>query len=180
LGERRRRQEAEARLAQLETQFSQMQQPAEPAPDMWENTEGWQQHFGGQVVTTAVQQATLNARLDMSEMMMRQSNPDFDEMKSVFMDLMSENPALQQQAITDPHPWNKAYQIAKNHKTMTDLGATSIDELRAKVREEVMAEMRQPKAPTLPDSLAEAGNARGPALADAPRLMSFDEIIGGR
>ncbi len=37
----------------------QEQKPAEPAPDIWENTEGWQSHFGGQVVNQAVQALSL-------------------------------------------------------------------------------------------------------------------------
>lgn len=177
IGERRRRQEAEARAAELEQRLTQLQNPPAPAPDLWENTEGWQQHFGGQVVSTAVQQATFQANLNMSEMMMRQNKTDFDDMKATFLELMKENPTLQQQAINDPHPWNKAYQIAKNHKTMQELGATSVEEIRAKLREEIKAEMATQPIPNLPNSLADSQSSRNSAGGFKP--PSLDDILSG-
>lgn len=170
------------RLADFEARLNQQQNPPAPPPDMFETPEDWQQHFGGQVVSTAVQQATFAARLDMSEMMMRQANPDFDEMKEVFVGLMSENPVLQQQALADPHPWNKAYQIAKNHKAMQELGATDVQSLEAKIREKVLAEMQQQVPPVtrqgLPPTLAaeqNVGGRTGPAWA-GPKPLS--ELLG--
>lgn len=179
IGERRRRQEAEARAAELEQRLTELQNPPAPAPDLWENTEGWQQHFGGQVVSTAVQQATFQANLNMSEMMMRQNNPDFDDMKATFLELMVENPTLQQQALADPHPWNKAYQIAKNYKTMQELGTVSVDEMKAKLREEVAAEYaaKQPAPPQLPNSLADSQSSRASAGGFKPPTL--DDILNG-
>jgi hypothetical protein len=174
--EREKRQSLETRLAEMQSQLERMQNPPAPAPDMFEAPEDWQQHFGGQVVTTAVQQATLNAKLDMSEMMMRQQQPDFEEMKEAFLTLMSENPQLQQQALSDPHPWNKAYQIAKNHRTMQDLGATSIDDLKAKLLEQLKQE--QQSAPSAPVSLTNernVGSRSGPAWS-GPKPLS--ELLG--
>lgn len=170
--EREKRQSLEAQLAEMQSQLEKMQNPPAPAPDMFEAPEDWQQHFGGQVVTTAVQQATLNAKLDMSEMMMRQQQPDFEEMKETFISLMRENPQLQQQALSDPHPWNKAYQIAKNHKTMQDLGATNIDDLKQKLLEQLKQE--QQAAPSAPVSLTNernVGSRSGPAWA-GPKPLS--------
>lgn len=175
--ERTKRQTLETQLAQMQQQIEQLQapqQPPAPPPDMWEDTPGWQQHFGGQIV----QQASLNARLDMSEMMMRQASPDFEEMKATFLSMMKDNPTLQQQALSDPHPWNKAYQIAKNHKTMQDLGATDIDGLKAKLREELMAEMaQQPQSrPGLPASLSterNVGSRSGPAWSGPSSLSDL-------
>lgn len=161
--EREKRQAAEARLAALEQQI---QQQPEPAPSIWEDEQRWQQNFGGQVVSQAVQQASLNARLDMSEMMVRQANPDFDEVKAEFMALAEKNPQLAEQALADAHPWNKAYDIAKNHRAMTELGATNVAELtaqlEAKIRAELAAEQPQP-TPPLPNSLANAQSARSAA-----------------
>lgn len=177
IGERRRRQEAEARAAELEQRLAELQNPPAPAPDLWENTEGWQQHFGGQVVSTAVQQATFQANLNMSEMMMRQNNPDFDDMKATFLELMAENPTLQQQALADPHPWNKAYQIAKNHKTMQELGTVSVDEMKAKLREEIKAELAAQPIPNLPNSLADSQSSRSSVGVFKPPTL--DDILNG-
>lgn len=181
--EREKRQSLEREITALKEQFQSLQKPKEPEappPSLWEDEQGWQQHFGQSVVSTAVQQATMNAKLDMSEMMMRQANPDFDEIKDTFLTLAKENPALAQQALADPHPWNKAYHIAKNHKTMADLGATDLDSLKAKIREELMAEM-QAQAPAstsaaIPPTLTmerNAGSRSGPAWAGPASLSEL-------
>jgi hypothetical protein len=180
IGERRRRQEAEARLEALEKQFQQIQNPPPPPPDMFDNPEGWQNQFGSQLVNTAVQQATLNAKLDMSEMMVRQSNPDFDDMKAAFLDLAKDNPTLAQQALADAHPWNKAYQIAKTHKTMQEVGATDVASLTAAIEARLRAELQaqNPATPApIPDTLADAQSARGSSASPVPVAPTLDDIL---
>ncbi len=187
-GERSRRQAAEqerdtfrAELDALKQQFQATQQPKPaPAPDFWEDTPGWQQHFGGEVTRTAVQEAVFQSQLNMSEMMTRQANPDFDEIKAQFLALAEQNPTLREQALADPHPWNKAYQIAKNHKAMQELGATDLDTLKAKLREELMAEVQgqqpQMQRPGLPPTLANernVGTRAGPAWSGPTPLSDM-------
>lgn len=174
--ERKKRQEIEAQVEALRREMqAKPQEPAAPPPSIWEDEQGAFQHFGGQVVSQAVQQATLNARLDMSEMMARQANPDFEEMKAEFVKMMQDNPVLQQQALGDPHPWQKAYQIAKNARTMQELGATDIQTLEAKIREQILAENQavQPAAPRIPPSLSttrSVASRSGPAWSGPPPL----------
>lgn len=146
--EREKRQRLEAELDALRNTVQQLQTPAEPPappPSVWDD----EQAYGGHIVSQAVQQATFNARLDMSEMMVRQANPDFDDMKAKFLELAGTNPALREQALADPHPWNKAYQIAKNAAAVEELGAVDLNDLRAKMRDELLAEM-QAQAPVTP------------------------------
>lgn len=154
------------KLAQLEQAIQAQQNPPAPPPDMFETPEDWQAHFSGQVVNQAVQQASLNAKLDMSEMMVRQQHEDFDEHKQAFLQLAEQNPSLVQQALADPHPWHKAYQIAKTHKTMQDIGATDIDTLKKQIREQVMAEMQ-----------AQVPPVSRPAI---PPTLSAEQNVGGR
>lgn len=181
IGERRRRQEAEARIAELERKVAEVQSPPAPVappPSVFEDEEGWQQHFGGQVVSQAVSQATLHSELKMSEMLMRQSTPDFDDMKALFVDLARQNPSLEVQALQDPHPWNKAYQIAQNHKAMQELGAVNVADLETKLREKIQAEMAQkPATPTLPNSLADSQSARTSAGA-VFQPPTLEDILG--
>jgi cell division septum initiation protein DivIVA len=151
-------------------------EPPPPPPSIWEDEQGAFQHFGGQVVSRAVQEATLNARLDMSEMMVRQSNPDFEEVKAEFLRMAQDNPTIAQQALADPHPWQKAYQIAKNARTMQELGATDLQTLEAKIREQIMAEMQATppaEAPRIPPSLSttrSVSSRNGPAWSGPPAL----------
>lgn len=174
--EREKRQNLERELEALRKQFEAQQNPPAAPPSVWED----EQAFRGDIVSTAVQQATLNARLDMSEMMVRQSAPDFEDMKSRFLQLAEQNPALRQQALNDPHPWNKAYQIAKNAATMEELGATDIETLKAKIREELAAEMQGNPAsrPVIPPSLTNernVGSRSGPSWT-GPKPLS--ELLG--
>lgn len=177
--EREKRQRLEAELEALRQQIAAQQEPPAPPPSIWDDDQGALQHVKNEAITTAVQQANLNAKLDMSEMMVRQANPDFEDVKAEFLALAQSNPTLVQQALADPHPWNKAYQIAKNHRAMQELGATSVDDLRAKIREELMAEMQvQPPRSVIPPSLAterNVGSRSGPAWA-GPRSLS--ELLG--
>lgn len=175
--ERRKRQELEQRLAEIEAR----QQPQQPPPSVWEDERGAFQHFGQEVVGTAVQQATFNARLDMSEMMVRQAHADdFDEKKATFMQLMAEVPGLQQRALQDPHPWNFAYQYVTNHERMNELAAVNVGDLEAKIEARIRAELTaQPIAPlpAVPTSLADAQSAKPSGSDPAPRL-SLDDILG--
>jgi len=152
--ERRKRQELEAQLAALQQQAAQ-----QPPPSIWEDDQGALAHVQEQAVSQAVQQATFNARLDMSEMMVRQANPDFDEMKSRFLAMAEENPALRQMALKDPHPWNKAYTLAKNAAKMEALGTTDVGELEARLRAKWEAELaaKMPR-PSFPTSTANDGS----------------------
>jgi hypothetical protein len=177
LAERRKRQEAEQRIAALEAQLQQISNPPQPAPDMFENPEGWQNHFGGQIAQTAVQQATINSKLEMSEMLARDKFDDFDDMKTAFMELAQENPTLAQQALADSHPWRKAYQIAKTHSTMQQVGATDVDSLRASIRAEIEAELKAKPQPAIPTSLAGAQSGRGTSGVWNP--PTIDEILRG-
>ena len=178
--EREKRQALERELQQLREQFQAQQTPPPPPPSIWEDDQGALAHVQQQAVSQAVQQATFNARLDMSEMMVRQANPDFEDMKARFLSMAEQNPALRQQALSDPHPWNKAYQLAKNAAKMEALGTFDVDELKAKMREEIMAEMQSQQAPVarpaVPPSLTgerNVGSRSGPAWAGPPSLSDL-------
>lgn len=178
IGERRRRQEAEDRIAELERQLQSFQNPPAPPPSMWEDEKGWQQHFGQQITNEATQFASLNAKLDMSEMLAGQAHTDFDEKKAVFLELVQSNPELRQTAMQDRHPWEKAYQIATNHTTMQEMQATNMDELRAKIRAEIEAEMggQAPTRPTAPPTLStqrNVGARSGPEWSGPPSLSDL-------
>jgi hypothetical protein len=178
IGERRRRQEAEAERERLTKELEALRNPPAPPPSVFEDEQGWQQHFGSEVINTAVQQATFNSKLDMSEMMVRQANADFEDMKATFLELADQNPSLRQQALQDPHPWNKAYQIAKNHKAMQELAAVDVADLETKLRAKITAELgSQPTQQTLPNSLADSQSSRTSAGAvfQPPTLQ---EILG--
>lgn len=170
--EREKRQRLEAELEALRAQQTQ-------PPSIWEDEQAARSYDQQQAVAAAVQEATFQASLNMSEMMARQAYPDFEEVKAEFLAMAEQNPVLPQQALSDPHPWNKAYQIAKNARTMRELGATDINELREKIKAELMAEMQAQPAPAqLPPTLSterSVGSRTGPAWS-GPK--SINELLG--
>jgi len=166
LTEKRKRQEAEERASDLERQlqaFQQPQEPPAPPPSVWEDEQGAFDHFGSQIA----QKASLNAKLDMSEMLSSQAHEDFDDMKAKFHEMMAVNPALQQQALASRHPWETAYQIAKNAASAAELGATNVVELETKLREKIMAELQQGSTPV-------------PQPAQLPPTLTTERSVGAR
>lgn len=153
--ERRKRQELQDQLEALKAQQSQ-----EPPVSIWENDEKWQQQFGERVTLSAAQHATLNARLDTSEMLAAQAHEDFEQVKAEWLEMAKQNPELRQQAMADRHPWERAYQQAKNAKAMKELGATSIEDVIKAERAKWEAEMAQ-KSParSFPHSTVHDGSA---------------------
>lgn len=174
--EREKRQRLETELEALKQQFQQLQQPKEPPappPSVWEDEQAWGQHLTGQAVT----EASFNAQLNTSEMLCRDRFDDFDDKKAKFLEMAKANPVIVQQALADPHPWRRAYQIVTNAARLEELGATDLDTLKAKMREEVLAELQQeqtPVQPQIPPSLTNernVGNRSGPAWS-GPRPLT--------
>lgn len=175
--EREKRQKLEAELEALKAQFQQQpKEPPPPPPSMWEDEQGWQQHLQQQFL----QQADQLSRINASEMAARAQNPDFQEMFDLFNEMAVQNPSVVQQAMQDPHPWGKAYQIAKSHKSMQELGAVDVADLEAKLREKIMAEMQTAQVPvqrpSVPPSLTgerNVGSRTGPAWAGPKPLTDL-------
>lgn len=158
--------EVEALKAQIQQFQVQQQEPPAPPPSLWEDEQGWQQHLQRQVLEQANQLSRINA----SEMAARAQNPDFQEMFDLFNQMAATNPSVAQQAMADPHPWGKAYQIAKSYKATQELGAVDVADLEAKIREKVLAEMQgqMPVPQSLPPSITgerSVASRTGPAWA---------------
>ena len=180
--ERTKRQALEQQVQDLQRQFQQFQSPPPPPPSIFDDEQGWEQHFGTNVVNEAVSKATFNARLDMSEMMVRQSHPDdFEARKLAFIEAMQTTPGLQQRALQDPHPWNFAYQYVVNQERMQELSAVNVTDLEAKLRAKIEAEYaakgQAALSASLPSSLPPSlsaersvGSRNGPAWAGPASL----------
>lgn len=185
--EKQKRQEWERRYQEdIETLRKELEglkapkEPAAPPPSMWEDEQGWQQHFGSQITQQAVQQAQMQSRLNTSELLMMQNTEDFTELKQDIFRFVGENPAVNAEVANSPHPWQTAYKAFKNHETMRQLGTTDLTEMEAKLREKIMAEMQEqkPAQPNIPQSLADAQSARGSGNP-ANNVLTLDDILGG-
>lgn len=175
--ERRKRQEMEQELAAIRQQMQQFQQQRQPEvepPSIWEDDRAALAHER----QITLQQADQLSRINASEMAARSQYPDFQEHFDLFNQIAVQNPAVVQQAMSDPHPWGRAYQIAKSYRTMQEMGATNLDELRARITEEVRAEIaaQAPSVPNFPKSTVQDGNA-GPRGMDWANYRSGEPIL---
>lgn len=178
--ERRKRQELERRLAEYEQKLQQLSNPPAPPVDMFDDPTAWQSQFGEQVIQSSVSQASLNARLDMSEMMVAQAHDDFDDMRPKILEFMDANPAVRQEILAARHPWAKAYQMVKNNERAKEIGATDIDSLKAAIRAELEAELKAQQPPVdIPQTLATAQSGRT-AAAPSNAPPTLQDILVGR
>ncbi len=174
IAERRKRQELEQQIEALRREMqAKPAEPPAPPPSVWEDEQGAFQHFGGQAVSAAVQRATFEAKLNHSEFYARKNIDGFGEAWDDLNKWLSDNPSVAQQATSDIDPWGYAYRAFQNQRTMQELGATDIETLRAKIREEELAKLQQQAAPAIPRSLSttrSVSSRRGPDWSGPPSL----------
>lgn len=133
LDERRKRQEAENRIKEMEARFAAQQQVK--VPDVFEDPEGY-----SNFMRSEIQRATLENRVELSEEMMRMQKDDYDQKKDIFVELMKENPSLQQQALKHPMPGRFVYETALKHEKLKQM--ENVDEFEAKIRAELETKIR--------------------------------------
>lgn len=165
--EKRRRQEAEARIAALEAQYTQRQpQPPEPETDFWDNPQG--------AIATQVQRAVLEAlqaqkqqqtleRINESEAKAREAHDDYGDAFLAFQQAATANPSLIQQMTAASDPAEFAYKKGKTALELERVG--SIDELlkAERVKWEAEARAAMPAPPALPSTTASDGSVGGRA-----------------
>jgi hypothetical protein len=124
------------------------------------------------------EQALLNERMNVSEMMLRNQHQDVDDKLAVFQAEVAKNPALGAELAKQRHPWEWMYKQAQRIQALNDIGDDPTA-YEAKLRDKIMAEIQgqqqqqtpaaataQAAAPVLPKSLATARSA-GPRSAPA-------------
>lgn len=191
IGERRRRQQAEQERDELRQALAKHkpaeQQQAAPAeaPDPWEDPHGFANWTSQQAVAAAMQNLTpvieqrfVAERVQSSVAAAKVRHSDFDEKWAVFEAMEATNPALTQAALQQPDPAEYVYRTVKNYELAQQLGALDVDTLKARLREEIMAEetAKLPQRPSIPSSLASernVGSRSGPAWAGPKSLAEI-------
>ena len=183
IGERRRRQEAEERLKELERQLQGYQQPQpvtqqqpQSPPDRWEDPEGYDRWLIQQASETArneAMQAFQHQRIQMSALEAEGRLPDYRDKIQVFEQMAQANPLLMEQMIQAPNPAEFAYNTAKSHLDIQQYGGIE-GLIKARVEEALKAQAPAP-AP-VPTTLAAEQSAGGPS-GQPLHVPSFDEIL---
>jgi len=184
--ERRKRQELEAQLMQMQQHLQQppqQQQAPQGPPDRWEDPEGYDQWL----VTQAAHAARAEAyqqfqyqRLAESGNRLRQSTPDYEEKIQVFGQMANANPSLLAQLVQAENPAEFAYNLGKQQIEIAQYGG--IDGLiQAKVQEALSkaqpAPVEQKPSLSIPETLADAQSARGSESA-AFNPTPLESILG--
>ena len=178
LDERRKRQELEARLKELESK-----KPPEEEADWYSKPEEAAQRQQAQF-----SQALWNQRVELSQDMMRERHEDYDDMEARFVQMAQENPTLRAEFQKAPNPARFAYDTAKKaaeYEAMKDvdgykakLEAEMRKELEEKVRAEYEAKAKKQaeKEAAIEPSLASAGNG-GLKSSDWSGPTPLDDIL---
>lgn len=157
--ERRKRQDAEKRLAELEAK-----QTPPAKPNLFEDPDQWEKQLDERVEkkVARVQQESEQRYLALCEQGARARHTDFEDMANVFAEYAKSTPGLIDEARKAPDPAEFIYTAGVNLKRFKEAG--SIDALLEQAREEGRQEALQGKVrPKVPESLTDIAGGKGEA-----------------
>jgi hypothetical protein len=172
--ERRKRQELERKLQEL-----QQQPPQGEAKTFWDDPENALQSVLGQV-----SKAVTTTKMDTAEMIARSRYQDFDQKIDIFADILQNTPGLREQWMSAPDPAEFAYRTGDNFLKLQQAGnidnmkANLEKEIRIKIEAEMKAKQEAEKAQrdAIPGSLSNVQSAPSPkAVWGGP--PSLDNIL---
>ncbi len=163
LDETKKRQALQAELNQTKQQLSEARQPTDK-PDFWADPDGAIGNLSVDV-DNRISQAVTN----MSVAMMKSMHSDYDEKESVFIDMVSQNPALATQMNQSINPAEFAYNTAKSHIELQEIG--DIDSYKAKIRAELKLEMEGEKNAEIKKAIE--------TRSELPGSLSSERAAGG-
>lgn len=170
--ERRKRQELERKLAELQNAEEKKR------PDVFEDPEGAFKFTESQIA-----QQVFQVRVEMSREMMALAKPDYEEKEALFVEMVKENPILAQELQRHPNPAKFAYETASKALQLKEM--ENLDEYKAKLKAEIRAEIEaelkqqqaaeQAKRQSIPPTLA---NKRAAAPLNEQADEDLKSILG--
>ena len=159
--EKRKRQELEVRIAEMEAN-------KQPPPAFWEDPDSAIKRIEdtNQQYAQRMEQMISNTRINFSETMARKTHTDFDEKMAVFFEMAKESPVVVKQMIDADDPGEFAYKLANNHSKLALAGNLDAlldqreKELRVKLEAEYNTknEEKQRIMNSIPKSLSDVGS----------------------
>lgn len=144
--ERRKRQDAEKRLKELEEKLQQApQQEQVKVPDPIEDPQGYAKFMEDKTNLDA-----LRTKVNLSRDLMLDLKDDYAEKETLFVELARANPYLVQQMNASPNPAKFAYQTATEHLEVQKYKDPKYQEqlkseLKEQLRKELLAELQEAK-----------------------------------
>lgn len=140
LDERRKRQELERKIQELETKFNQpapQEKVEEEVPDPIDDPVGYKNY-----VKDSLKQEIFLERVNETKAEMQAKHDDYSEMEKKFIELSNDNPALAQKLRQVSNPAKFAYDTAKNHfETQKYSDPNYKANLREELKKEILAEL---------------------------------------
>ena len=137
--ERRKRQELEKQLKELQDKSEPKEK--EQRPDVFDNQEAF-----AKSIEDKVSNKILQAKVDMARDMMIESHKDYEQMEQLFInEVANTNPSLIDKAKQAANPAKFVYEQAKKFKAFQDFESPDKmrESLRAEIRAELESEMNQ-------------------------------------
>jgi len=164
LDERRKRQEMERRIAEL-------QKPAE-RPDLFADPDGALSHL-----ESRFQQQMFASKVEMSQELMRSMHEDYDELETEFHELAKDNPVLLKQLSEAQNPARFAYETAMKARTVATIN--DADKLRAQVEAKYKSELEEKLRKEFEEKYGKETQKRaavsGPSLAAVTGKTSIND-----
>lgn len=146
--------EVRQQLQELKSLAAPKEQPV-PAPDVFEDPEGYQKHMRG-----VVEQTSINQKLEMSRFM---AERDFGkEQVDAMFEYFNQHPEQSRQFLSSPSPFHAGMDFFNQQRVATEIGndpAAYREKLEAEIRTKLEAEMVAKQA-------RDAGGKFAPSLAD--------------
>lgn len=162
--ERRKRQELERRLAELERGQQQLPHPAQQPAEY------------NAYLQQQIQSMTINERMNTSELVTRDKHGDeaVDSALAMFEEAVQTDPSLQSKVLTERNPYGWLVKWAKTQEMVRQIGDDP-DSYRAKIEQELRAKWEQERAKAAPTPTA----TPPPSLASAPSAaVNSQEWVG--
>lgn len=171
LDERRKRQELERRYAELEAKLK-TPEGKEEVVDFFADPD----KALGQV-KNEIRIELANAKLEISQELMRERYEDYDELESEFVDLAKDNPVLIKQLSEAKNPAKFAYETALKARKANELNDvdTFREKIRAEEREKIRAELEAEMKQNA-EKAQKRDRALAPSLANQRAAGALDEV----
>lgn len=170
--ERRKRQELESRLAEMEKA-----QAPESKPNLFEDPDTWEKALDERMERKlqAVRQESEQKFLALVEQAAKARHTDFDEVAQIFAATARTTPGLIEEARNAPDPAEFIYQAGRNLKRFQEAGSIDalIAQAEARGAEKARQELQGKPAPRIPESLTDVtGSGDRAPQAFAPKPLS--------
>lgn len=162
IAERKKRQELEDKLKSFESNQPKKEVEPEPEVDLFADPDGFRRQVSKTISDTAWE-----TKVTLSQEMMRELKPDYDEKEAAFLEAIKDNPSLGQQIRNQANPAKFAYQQGAKWLE-TGLMQKDPEAYKAKLEAEFRAKWEAEKSGKpvvkatrqIPPSLATANGAR--------------------